>query len=328
LLQVFKRNNISAYVALLLIAVLCKLKYVLHPELVRADNAAFEALFFNMNRLKMFFHLHPTLYVLISLLLQFAFAVYLNAVVNRQKLYPHKNYFTALSFILITSFLPVFNFLSVAFIANLFVLISFSSVLGLSNTALPRKACFNIGLLLAIAVFFYFPAILFVLLFILFIWLLRPFVLQELLAYLLGFATPFYFALALLYLNGNLKPALSQLQLHLRLPLRHSQTLPLAVFAIVGILYLLYSLSVSYKSSFKNAMIVKKKWRFITAYLFFGLVAGSFSGIFPQTYFILALTPFSILLSQSFHNRNEKLNIFTLFFLIISALSVQWIFLK
>lgn len=328
MLQVFKRNNISAYIALLLIAVLCKMKYLLHPDLVRADSMAFDALFFNMNKLKSFFRLQPTLYILLSLLMQFALAVYLNAVVNRQKLYPHKNYFTALSFILITSLLPVFNFFSVAFIANLFVLISFSSVLGLSNTTLPRKACFNIGLLLGLAVFFYFPAILFVLLFILFIWLLRPFLLQELLAYLIGFATPLYFAMAMLYLNGNLKQVLSHLQLHLQLPLKHSQTLPLAVFALIGLIYLVYSLYLSGQSSFKNAMIVKKKWRFITAYLLFGLVAGSFSGIFPQTYFILALTPFSILLSQSFHNRNEKLNIFTLFFLIISALCVQWILLK
>lgn len=49
---------------------------------------------------------------------------------------------------------------------------------------------------------------------------------------------------------------------------------------------------------------------------------------FPSSYFILALTPFSILLSQSFQNRKEKWNIFTFFFLMISVLSMQWVFLK
>jgi hypothetical protein len=328
LLQVFRRNNISAFIALLFVAFVCKLRFLLHPELIVIDNTAFEALFFNMNRLKTLFTNHPTLYIFLSVIAQFIFAVYLNTVVIGQKLYAHKNYFTALAFILITSFLPQLNYFSGAFVANIFLLMGFSTVLQLSHASKPRQSCFNMGLWLALATFFHFPLIIMLVVFILFIWLLRPFMLQELVACLLGFITPFYFALALLYLTGNLKTALSRLNLHLQIPSKLVNELPVLIFGIVSGILLAYSVYLTGLHAGKNAMIVKKKWRLMHAFLLFAIISGVFSAVFPHTYLIVALTPFSILLSQSFHNRKEKMNIFTFFFLIISALCVQWIFLK
>ena len=169
MLQVFKRNDISAYIALLFIALVCKLRYLLHPELIVPDTYSFDALFFNMNRLKSIFTNSPSLYLFLSIIAQFIFAVYLNAVVISQKLYAQKNYFPALSFILITSFLPQLNYFSVAFMANAFLFAAFSTVLQLSNSNQPRRACFNIGLLVALAVFFHFPVIVFLIVFILLI---------------------------------------------------------------------------------------------------------------------------------------------------------------
>ncbi len=331
MLQVFKRNDISAYIALLLVAFVCKIKYILNPQLFKAGTGTFDGLFFSMNRLHSIYAKMPSLYIFISLCAQVAFALFVNLVVIRQKLFTQKNYFTALSFILITSFFPSFNFISAAFISNIFLFTAFSLVLRLRSTPQPRKCCFNIGVLIAVAAFFYFPAIIFLLIFLLFTWLLRPFMLQELVACMLGFLTPVYLTLAIWYLNGHtassLYKALTE-NLHLEVPLYVTKTVPAIIFISVSLILLIYSLYISNKNTLKNAIIVRKKWRIISVYLFFAVLCGVLSSRFPDTYFIIALTPFSILLSQSFHNRKEKMNIFTFFFLIISVLCVQWIFLK
>lgn len=330
MLQVFKRNDISAYIALLLVAFVCKIKYILNPQLFKIESSSFDGLFFSMHRLHNMYTHMPSFYIFISICIQVTFALFLNSVVIRQKLFTHKNYFTALSFILITSFFPSFNFISAAFISNILLFIAFSFVLKLSTTSQPRKWCFNIGVLIALATFFYFPAIIFLLIFLLFTWLLRPFMLQELVACLLGFLTPVYFTWAVLYLNGNIGtlPAIVANSVHLKIPLHLTNTLPVIIFISESLVLLIYSLYISNRNTLKNAIIVRKKWRIISAYLFFAVLCGILSSRFPDTYFIIALTPFSILLSQSFHNRKEKMNIFTFFFLIISVLCVQWIFLK
>ena len=328
MLQVFRTNNISAYVALLLLAFVGKLRFLLHPDLIQIDSYAFRGLFFNMYGLQTFMETHRGWYLFLSVLVHFAFALYLNASVIRQKMYAQKNHFTALCFLLITGFLPQFTYFSGAFLANFFLLVAFSTVLQVSHVSLPRRSCFNIGLLIGLAVCFYFPAILFLPVFLLFVWLLRPFVLQELVAGLLGFLTPFYFAAGLLYLQGKKLALSAQLHFQLSLPAKLTDRTPTLIFAAVCVLMLIYSLYVSGQYSFKQAILVKKKWRLVNAYLFFALVSVIFSPVFPHTYLIVALTPFCILLSQSMHNRKENMNIFTFFFLLLSLLCTQWIFLK
>ena len=204
----------------------------------------------------------------------------------------------------------------------------FSYVLKLSSTPQPRKWCFNVGLMLSIAVMFYFPVILFLPLFMLFFWIFRPFALQENVACILGFLTPVYLMLAVFYLQGRLPKAFASLNNHIQYPSKILQPIPVFIFIGICILLMLISVFVSNQNAFKNAILTRKKWRIVNVYLFFALIIALLSTQFPSSYFILALTPFSILLSQSFQNRKEKWNIFTFFFLMISVLSMQWVFLK
>lgn len=328
MLQVFRNNNISAYIALLLIAFGCKLKYLLHPEYLSMEPQAFRGLFFNMNNIAGFMEQHSRLFIFLSILFQYGFAIYLNTTVIRQKMYGYKNHFSGLMFLLITSFLPQFNYFSGAMIANMLLFMAFATVVQVSHVSQPRKACFNLGLLISLAVFFYFPAIVLLPVFLLFTWLLRPFILQELVAGLLGFLTPFYFAAAWLYITGNKAALNAQLNFQFSFPAKLVNKVPLAVFAGICFIGFLYSLFVYRQNAFKLAMLVKKKWRLVNAWLFFACLCVCFSPVFPHTYLIIALTPFCILLSQSMHNRKENMNIFTFFFLLISLLCTQWIFLK
>lgn len=331
MLQVFKRNDISAYIALLVIAIVCKLKFILHPEIVVIDPNAFDTLFFSLSKWKSLSISNATLFILLSIFVQFVFAIVLNSVMMHHKLFAQNNVLIALSFLFLTSFTPHFNFLSAAFLSNFFLVCAFHSILKLSSTTQQRKWCFNAGFLVSLAVIFYFPAIILVPVLVMFIWLLRPFIFQDLMAYLLGLITPFYFAISFMYLRGIMPQAKSlqaTLKAQMVIPHYFSSPAPLAIFLFVGIILLMYSIFLSNKNSYREAMIIRKKWRIVGVYLIFATLAGLFANTFLSSCFIIALTPFSILLSWSFTHRKEKLNIFTFFFLIVSMLTVQWILLK
>jgi hypothetical protein len=325
LIQVFKRNDISAYIALLLVTILCKLKFFLYPTPITLDAEAFKALFFSLGGLKLFYEVHPFLYMMVSILLQYVFAIVLNTAMINHRLFPQKNMLIGLAFVLITSFFSEFNYFSTAFIANFFLTIAFVTILKLSTTSQPRQRCFNIGLLMGLASFFYFPSIVLFVVFLFFIWLLRPFVLQEAIAYFLGFISCFYGAIAYLYLTDHLLLNRIQPHFHFGLPTRIQNPNLVIWFAVVFIVLLIRSAVLSNNNVRKEPMIVRKKWRLVYVYLIFATVSSLFSSNFPSAFLIVALTPFSILLSQSFNHHKEKWNIFTLLFILLSILGMHWV---
>ncbi len=306
-------------------AIVCKLKFLLHPTLSNIDTGSFDALFFKLAGLKSFQAANPLSFVWASILLQFVFAIVLNTAMINQRLFPQKNILIGLAYILITSFFAEFNFISSAFIANFFLLMAFVNILKLSGTSKPRQLCFNTGMLMGLASFFYFPAILLFVVFLFFIWLLRPFVLQEAITYLLGFIICYYVATAYLFLTDQLFQGRWQLNFHVSLPAPVGSTVHLIIFGIVSLLLLTRSAMVSSNNVRKEPMIVRKKWRLVYAYLFFATLISLFSSKFPSAFLVVALTPFSILLSQSFNQNKEKWNIFTFFFILISILGIHWI---
>lgn len=325
MIQVFKRNDISAYIALLAVTLICKLKFLLNPAPAALDADAFRSLFFSLAGLKSFYIAHPFLFMLLSVILQYVFAIVLNNAMINQRLYPQKNMLIGLAFILITSFFSECTYFSTAFIANFFLTIGFVTILKLSTTALPRQRCFNVGLLMGLASFFYAPSMLLFILFLFFIWLLRPFVLQEAVAYFLGFMVCYYGAFAYLYLTGHWQLSSLQPHFHLALPTRPQNVNHLIWFAVVFVVLLIRSLLHSAKNVRKEPMIVRKKWRLVYAYLIFATLCALFSSKFPSVFLIVALTPFSILLSHSFNHHKEKWNIFTLLFILLSILGMHWV---
>lgn len=324
MLNVFKRNDISSLAALLLITFLCKLNFLIHPA-AAISPGQFKGLFFSWGGITEFGRNHPTFFVFLSICLQVAFAVYINAIVNREKLYSRKNYFTALSFLLVTSLLPAFSVLSYPFFAAALVFTAWGAMLKLNNTTYPRRDCFNIGCLLGFAVMFYFPAIIFLLTFLITLWLVRPYIIQEALAYLTGFVVPFYFVAALLFLRGSLRMTVTNFYLHLELPVKFIGRLDLLLFGFASILLFCYSLYLLKKYGYRNSIFIRKKWNMLLVYMLSAATVGVLSPVFPGSAWLLFLIPFSILLSQSYQHDKEKMNIFTFFFLIAAILLTQWL---
>ncbi|RYG03327.1 MAG: hypothetical protein EOO02_08680, partial [Chitinophagaceae bacterium] len=103
------------------------------------------------------------------------------------------------SYLLLTSLFPEWNYFSAPLIINLFLIWIFYRMTNLYNTPKPVASIFNIGMILGVVTLLYQPAIVFVLLLLLALFIMRPFRVQEWLIGLLGISAPYYFLLLILY---------------------------------------------------------------------------------------------------------------------------------
>lgn len=131
-------------------------------------------------------------------------AVMVNFLVNEYRLMPKPTYLPAMAYLLLTSLLPEWSYLSSPLVAATFVLWAFIKLFRLYNLQEARGSIFNIGLLLGIASYFYFPSACFLLCVLLGLIVLKPFRLHEAVLFLVGCLTPYYFMAAVLFLTDKL----------------------------------------------------------------------------------------------------------------------------
>src|SRR5690606_30655633 len=143
-------------------------------------------------------------YTMFAAIITFGQALYLNNIVIRQKIFAKPTYSIAFLFILLSSLSPWLSYFNPVLLVNCFLLAALGIMLRLNQTAHPRKNLFNIGFLLSLAALVHFPAVLFGLLMLLALLMLRSFNPGEWIVGLLGFVTPMYFVVSILFLFDRL----------------------------------------------------------------------------------------------------------------------------
>jgi hypothetical protein len=302
-----------------------RLAYILHPPKVEMIEGFQQGFFFQWKGLATFYTAHPSLYIGLSTILFIVFAVYFNFIINREKLFARKSFIPGIAFMLYSSFLPSHCIFSTVFIANIFIFLAFAHVLSAYNLNAPQKIFFNAGIFLGLAILFYFPCILMFILFILLMLMVRPFKWQEFLAYIFGVITPFYIGALFLFLLGKWNNYKKNLDFRMHFPTKIISTPIFSALCIITVIMLVYGLFLVNQSQSKNTTGVRKKWNCVGFYFVFASIVGLFSVTFPSLTWLMAITPFSIVLSQSLQNNKEKFNTFTFYFLLIMLFSIQWI---
>ncbi len=325
MLSLYKKNDIVAVIGLIVIAFVSRLHFIIHPKLIQPLEGIYKGFFFSWHGLKNFYIQNPGMYQTLSTLVIIVMALYLNYIAETEKLFHRKTYVHGLSVILYSAFIPELTLFSMPFIAAFFLLIALGKSLGLTQSNSPRKQIFQIGLFAALACLFYFPSILFFMVFILIIMLLRSVVIEEIAAFVIGYLTPFYFVTILLYIQGTLKQTLQQLYPAIQLPFSLNNPAWTILIGIMSTSLLVYGWYTYNQQSGSLHISIRRKWNAIGLYFVFAVIAGFFSKSFPGLSWIFVLVPFSILLSQSLQSKNEKWNIFTFYFLLITLLLFQWV---
>jgi hypothetical protein len=267
---IFKQKTSSNIIVLLVYGLILKFNHFLHPAgplQQPEDHFLYNWLIGFLKPL----NIHPVLYVLFSFLLLYSQALLFNRICNDQKLLPRPNYLPAMAHMLTTSLFVEWNFFSAPLLANTFLIWIFYRMTTLPTIQRPAGAIFAIGVQMGIVTLLYRPAIVFVALVILALFIMRPFRLKEWAINLLGITMPYYFLALVLYLGNQwdwnkIKPVFS-----ISLP-----AIPSSVYTTISIILLVVPFMIGgyFVQANLNKMYihVRKSWSLLLLYLIMAML--------------------------------------------------------
>jgi hypothetical protein len=267
---IFKQKTSSNILLLLVYGLILKFNRFLHPAgplQQPEDHFLYNWLIGFLKPL----HLAPVLYVLISFLLLYSQALLFNRICNDQKLLPRPNYLPAMAHMLTTSLFVEWNYFSAPLLANTFLIWIYYRMTTLPNIQKPAPAIFSIGVLIGIVTLLYKPAVVFVMLVLLALFVMRPFRLREWAINILGITMPYYFLALVLYLSNKwdwnkIKPVFN-----IGLP-----AIPSSVYTTISIILLVVPFMIGgyYVQANLNKMYihVRKSWSLLLLYLIMAML--------------------------------------------------------
>jgi hypothetical protein len=141
---------------------------------------------------------HPTLNVIITLVLTIIQALWLNRVSNTYNLFGRPSFLTALMYMTLASLHLPFLLLTPILLCNFISIWMLSKLLSLYSTQDVRSLLFDLGMLVGLGSLIYFPFILMLLLLWISLSIFRPFYWKEWMIPIIGLSV-LYFALGVLY---------------------------------------------------------------------------------------------------------------------------------
>ena len=312
---IFKTNNPFNTFILLIYGVLLKVGWFLHPVAPvtqQTDGFLFRELVIKLQVVGDHF---PGIYPIIVFILLFTQALTFNKLINDQRLMQKANYLPAMSYLLITSIFPEWNILSAPLLINTLLIWVWARMSNLYSSSNPKTTLFNIGMIIGLSTFFYFPSLAFAALMVFALIVTRPFRLQEWIISFLGIATPWYFLMSYLYLTDNIKGY------HLppfivTYPRFNQSYWSLGAVIIVIIAFLVGSYFV--QANFRRQVVqVRKGWSLILLYLVVATFVPFINATHSFEYWILTAVPLSAFIGCGFLYSQKRWLTFSLHWLMV-----------
>ncbi|RYY71901.1 MAG: hypothetical protein EOO13_01485 [Chitinophagaceae bacterium] len=300
---IFKANNPNNNFLLFLYGLALKLPLFLYPQLPRlqsSDGILYKSFAGWMIRSV---GNMPVFFSVISFILLFLQAVSFNKLVNDHRMLQKPNYLTGMSYLLVTSLFSEWFALSAALMANTILIWVWSRLSTLHNNNSAKSTIYNIGLVIGLAAFFYQPAIVFTLLFIVGMAITRPFRLNEWFIGLIGILTSFYFYAAWLFLTDRWKTYKIP-NIDFSLPAFHETKWALSALIMV-LLCMLLGVFFIRANMRRQVVQTRKSWQLIYLYL----LVAAFVPFLNSTSFnswILVAVPASLIMGAAFFYPDKK----------------------
>ncbi len=240
----------------------------------------------------------PEIFSIISYGLLYSQAIIFNKLINRQRLMQRPNYLPAMAYLLITSFFPEWNILSAALIINSLLLWVWARMGSLYNNQNPKSGLYNMGMVVGLCTFLYFPSLAFALLIIFSLVVMRPFRIDEWIIALLGIITPYYFLLAWLFLTDKLSGYNIQ-RFAVGYPYFHKNYW---VIVAVCISFFAFLIGVYFvQNNFRKQLVqVRKIWSLLFLYLIVSLFIPFINATHTFEYWVLSAIPLSAFIGSAF----------------------------
>jgi hypothetical protein len=295
---IFKANNPLNTFFLFIYGLMLKLAWFLHPAIPTAqktDGFLFKEL---IDKLSVTGSHFPMIYPIISYFLIFTQALTFNRLINDQKMMQRPNYLPAMSYLLVTSMFNEWNVLTAPLVINTILIWVWARMSTLYSNNNPKTTLFNIGMMIGISTFFYFPSLAFVLLIISALIVSRPFILAEWFVSILGIITPYYFLFAWLFLTNRLY-GYKLPQFEISYPKFHQNYWELAGICIIIIAFLTGGYFV--QANFRKQLVqVRKRWSLLLLYLAVAIFVPFINATHTFEYWILTGIPLSAYIACAF----------------------------
>jgi hypothetical protein len=290
-IALFKQKAPANIVLLFLFGLLIKLPLFLYPKVIvvpQTDGRLYVA-FINALGTS---HGSTVLASILALFLLYIQSLMLNYLINEYRLTTHQTFLPAMAYMLITSLLPEWSYMSAVLVSNTFIILMFIILFGLYNVSTGNSKIYNIGLLAGLASYIFFPSVFFSISIILGLMILRPFRPNEVFLLFVGALTPYYFYAVYLFLTDHLtvQHFVQALYLHLP-PLQHS----LWILIATALLCIPFLLGGYYVQLHLRKMLIqaRKNWSILLVYLLLAFFIP-FLNSAPSFYtWLLAAAPFA-----------------------------------
>jgi hypothetical protein len=199
-------------------------------------------------------------FTLLAIVLTFTQGIYLMSIASRHRLFIRHSYVPAFVYIVLTCLHPALGQFSAPLLANWLILGALDAMLHFTRREEPNRTIFNAGFLLGGVAVLYFPALAYFILLGLALLLLRPFRPGEWVVGTLGYVTPFYFTLGILYLFDSLAAIKSWPHIGDGLPQKGQISLYL-ITLVSGCIFLLASgVFVMMRTYYRIPVAVRRGW--------------------------------------------------------------------
>lgn len=211
---------------------------------------------------------------------------------NEQRLMSAPNYLVAMAYLLVTSLIPDWNYLSSALIINTVMVWAWPRMVSLYNNPNAKTLLFNIGMGFGICSFFYPPSLFLLVLLIVALLVFRSFNITEWLVAFIGVLTPYYFLFVYLFMNDKLNFAALLPGLSFNYPKIH-----LDIWFWLRVVLLIFPLAVGmYYVQFNTGRMliqVRKSWALMSFYLVISFFIPFINPAATYAYWIFAAVPLS-----------------------------------
>lgn len=314
MLRLLKNQNPFSVIILFIFTVLIKLKVLIHPESPVYLKRHFMYNYIVSGCSHVFIR-SPFAYTLLAIIILFIQAIYLNSITVRHKLFPRNTYVPAFVYLLLTSIYPDFSVFNETLFITWLLLAALDIMFSFSQTNDPRKQIFNAALLVSLACIFQSTLLLFFVLLILAMVLFRPFNTGEWAVALMGYITPLYFMVALLYFFD--KTYLLHTWLHIGFSIVPLKTSALYFAITLSGIVLLFSSGVfaMAKNVSLGNIYVRRNWIALSFYLIIAIMVAFVTDKTVKSAWLVTIAPLSIVVSHALAlEKNKRFSNFMFYF--------------
>ena len=324
MLRLFKNNTPFTVIILFIFAIVIKLKVLIYPHVPLPEPGHFIYNYI-LKGLSFFFHKSAFSFTLLGIIILFIQSLYLNSITVRHKLFPRNTYIASFVYLLITSVYCRFNYFSETLLINWLLLGAMDIMFGFSKTKQPRKLIYNAALLFCIAALFQFTMLTWFLLLMVGMVLFRPFNLGEWVVALLGYCTPIYFGISILFLFDKLY----FLRQWPRFGFSITPFTTSPVYFIITISGLFILLSSGIYAMQKNVSMlniyVRRDWAAISLYLIISIMVAFITEKIIVSAWLITLPALSIIVSHALSfEKNKRFSNFIFYFSIFFLVFCLW----